>query len=176
MVDIKPRNPFDLAYTGLFNLLNDFEPFSRNFKRGCLIRYDGPSPRPQKQHHASADMPECELRPLGGAHQIHSTSSTNKPSKRYDILLSTGSWQIEVINQIEWTMLQALHHWNMATGPTTNLSGITWQGQPFINNLTWLDAQQGQASDSENKNIEGWALQAQIELEFNFTNTVLRKI
>ena len=164
MADLPIEDPFSLAYDRVYFLFTNHQPFVDQFRERNLIRYDNAKRHPMKDGHEAADLPECQLRPNGFLPSLTATSSTTKVTCRFVAWMTTGNWQVEVMNKIAYETIRAMAKWKAVIG------GTQWKGEPVIKDVRIVDVTTGETviSDQEREAMDGWSSEFAIEVDMIF--------
>lgn len=140
---------------------------------GNQIRYDKNETNPQKRNVASADLPEIQLVPDGYASNLTASSGNTNVTFRYQFLMSSGDFRFKhYLAPVTWYVISALSEW---CEPTIGITGLQWNSQNFVKNLSLIDATDGVSDSRLNRGIEGFSEILRFEVLCYFTRTSLKR-
>lgn len=164
-------DPLTMVYDALWNLLEDFPPFTDQVAPGNRIRLNCKLRDPIKDVLRKADLPEVLIFPAGGLTNIHANSSESRLERTYQVLLTTGDKRVNELHfPLQWHIIQAVAAWPARMG------GMTWRGQPFLIDVNLPDTTEGMSDPDQNRNIPGWSSVITIATVLNFNTNQLRQI
>ena len=173
-----PSNPFLLVYDKIFDLLFDggSNPLADLVKVKNRVSFGSlaeQSRNIKKDNVASADMPELIVVDEGGSLNLHANSSGGQYMQSIGIYISTGDYRYSILaSLINWYVWCNLIKWR------TELTGLTWNGTPFVKNINIIPVQIGESNPERNRGINGWNViwRLQIELRIARENLVYEEV
>ena len=169
------QDPFSLAFSGLWSVLNASPAFADAVPTSQQIRYDSNSRQPEKSRGSEAsdlpaDRPLVRIQPNSGADFLPSgiSSSSIKMVKKYQLLLALGDLRVNMwLHPMQFIIAAALADWERT------LWTINWAGpvctEQFIKVMRVSDIPEGKNMADAAKGIQTWASLFNISLEMWFT-------
>lgn len=123
-----------------------------------------------KEQINEGDLPEVMLMQVGGQAAPMNTSGTSHCKRNYIWFISTGDFNNELINEIEWQLFRAMIDWDVFLCP------LTWPDDNwhYIEKVDTVGIEEGTAVSSLIRNIKGWTASLNMEVSCNFRTTDLR--
>lgn len=177
------KDPFSMAFSGLWDVLNASEAFVAVVPPVNQIRYDTNVRQPEKARGPEAaelpgDRPLVRIQPNSGAEYLPSgvSSSSTKLVKNYQILLALGDLRVNAwLNPMQFIIVGALCNW------MDILPSLVWQGRfandQFIKTMRVSGIPEGKnVNDAATRGIQTWASLFNVSLEMWFTSANLRSL
>lgn len=164
-------NPFKLVYDGLWDLAWSWQNLCDLVKPSNRITFAGDDRDPIKPEIAAADLPELRLVPIGGAQQIHRSSSSSYWKARYEWQVSTGDYRTnEHLWPVQWELYRALSGW------LTPLRAIKWpksNPKSFVTLMNLTSSTEGVSDQDLRRGIDGWSSVMTCEVDMHFATADL---
>lgn len=135
-----------------------------------VIRFDGNNRNPLKPAISTADLPELALAQAGfESVNYNATSSSTEIVQQYLWAVTSGDYRITLINSLKWLLVKAMSQWR------SQLTTLTWgvNAYPYVKNLRFRDADEGDIDSERLRNIDGWTWLANINVQMRFQTTDL---
>lgn len=130
-----------------------------------LIVFDADS-SPEKTQVQSADVPEVVLYMSHIRGNLHESSSTVHLTTSWTFLISSGTFDSDVLGQLTLGAIRALVKWK------ENLHPLEWSGRTFVKDVRLVTGDVGLSNAQANRNIVGWSsmLDAEIDVSLLITD------
>ena len=169
------QDPFSMAFSGLWSVLNASSAFPAVIPKCNQIRYDSEYRRqPDKSQGGialSADRPQARIIVAGGVEGLLVTSSSTQCTKNYEIQISLGDLRANVwLHPLEFIVTGALANWQVTLSP------LVWNGDQFIKMLRVKSIQEGMKKEDLDKGIQSWFGVFGVGIDMWFTSSKIKAI
>ena len=150
--------PFDITYRALIAGVT-----AKSLVRpGNFIKFDEVVHRPEKPGIASADVPELVLYMSGFSGNLHQSTSTARLTTTWTIVQSSGSYDSQLTNAVNWALIGLLADWQTVLHP------LKYNDRVFVQDCRLAGSNSGQDANDKMRNIRGWVTVSSFEIDMSF--------
>jgi|688.fasta_scaffold34928_6 hypothetical protein len=151
--------PLDVVTNALIQQILTYD----SLKTRNVIDFADVKSNPAKGSVQTADLPEIALFIASFSSNVASNSSSINVSPVWRYMISTGTYNSKVSNELMMAVLSTVASWRETIQP------LLWNEIQFVRNARLISAQQGMSNADQNRNITGWASIVDVEIDLYFT-------